>query len=98
MRERVAAELAFEENAAQRGPRERREFERRFERPLVCLGAGEDDDRAADALPIETALELQIAHRTIITGHGACSATRLAVEPSRWSRRKWPRWPITTRS
>src|SRR5204862_7432809 len=29
--------------------------------------------------------------RTIITGHGACSETRSAVEPSRWSRRKLPR-------
>ena len=38
------------------------------------------------------------AQRTIITGQGAFSATRSAVEPSRWSRRKWPRCPSTTRS
>src|SRR5207249_464390 len=37
-------------------------------------------------------------HRTIITGQSACSATRSAVEPSRWSRRKCPLWPSTIRS
>ena len=36
--------------------------------------------------------------RTIMTGQGACSDTRSAVDPRSRSRTKWPRWPSTTRS
>ena len=57
---------------------------------------GREEPRAA--VPARVAARERSPQRTIITGQSACSATRSAVEPSRWSRRKWPRWPSTIRS